>query len=70
MSRKVIGMDLGGTKLLGGVVDEQLEVHDRVHRLGEGLTEQALVESIVEGVDRAAASTTRTCRRSASASPA
>ena len=48
MSRKVIGMDLGGTKLLGGVVDEQLEVHDRVHRLVEGLSEQALVEAIVE----------------------
>jgi glucokinase len=49
MSRKVIGMDLGGTKLLGGVVDEQLEVHDRVHRLVEGLSEKALVEAIVEG---------------------
>jgi glucokinase len=48
MSRKVIGMDLGGTKLLGGVVDQQLEVHDRVHRLVEGLSEQALVEAIVE----------------------
>jgi glucokinase len=48
MSRKVIGMDLGGTKLLAGVVDEQLEVHDRVHRLVEGLSEQALVEAIVE----------------------
>ncbi len=48
MSRKVIGIDLGGTKLLGGVVDEQLEVHDRVHRLVEGLSEPALVEAIVE----------------------
>ena len=47
MSRKVIGIDLGGTKLLGGVVDEQLEVHDRVHRLVEGLSESALVEAIV-----------------------
>ena len=48
MSRKVLGMDLGGTKLLGGVIDEQLEVHDRVHRIVEGLSEQALVETIVE----------------------
>ena len=48
MSRKAIGLDLGGTKLLAGVVDEQLEVHDRVHRLVEGLGEQALVEMIVE----------------------
>jgi len=48
MSRKVVGIDLGGTKLLGGVVDEQLEVHDRVHQLVEGLSESALVEAIVE----------------------
>ena len=48
MSRKVVGIDLGGTKLLGGVVDEQLEVHDRVHQLVEGLSESALVETIVE----------------------
>jgi glucokinase len=48
MSRKVIGVDLGGTKLLAGVVDEQLEVHDREHRLVEGMSEAALVEAIVE----------------------
>ena len=41
MSRKVVGVDLGGTKLLAGVVDEQLEVHDRVHRVVTGLSEQA-----------------------------
>jgi glucokinase len=50
MSRKTIGVDLGGTKVLAGVVDEQLEVHDRVHRLVEGLSEQALVEMIVDAV--------------------
>ena len=50
MSRKAIGVDIGGTKLLAGVVDEQLEVHDRVHRLVEGLSEQAIVELIVEAV--------------------
>lgn len=50
MSRKVVGVDIGGTKLLGGVVDEQLEVHDRVHRLVEGLSESALIEAIVESV--------------------
>jgi glucokinase len=50
MSRKVIGVDLGGTKLLAGVVDEQLEVHDRERRLVEGLSEAALVEAIVETV--------------------
>jgi glucokinase len=48
MSRKVVGIDLGGTKLLGGVVDEQLEVHDRVHRIVLGLAEQQVIEAIVE----------------------
>ena len=32
-ARRVIGIDAGGTKLLGGVVDEDLTVHARVHRL-------------------------------------
>ena len=48
MSRKVIGVDLGGTKLLAGVIDEQLEVHDRVHRVVAGLSEEAVTEAIVE----------------------
>ena len=34
--RRVIGIDAGGTKLLGGVVDEQLVVHNRVHRTWRG----------------------------------
>ena len=50
MSRKVVGADLGGTKLLAGVIDEQLEVHERAHRRVEGLSEPALVETIVEAV--------------------
>jgi glucokinase len=50
MSRKVIGVDLGGTKLLAGVIDEQLEVHDRVHQVVHGLSEQALVEANVAAV--------------------
>jgi glucokinase len=48
MSRKVVGVDLGGTKLLAGVVDEQLEVHDRVHRVVTGMSEQAVTDAIVE----------------------
>jgi glucokinase len=47
MSRKVVGVDLGGTKLLAGVIDEQLEVHDRVHRVVTGMSEQAVIEEIV-----------------------
>jgi glucokinase len=50
MSRKVIGVDLGGTKMLGGVIDEQLEVHDRVHRVVTGMSEQTVIEEIVEAV--------------------
>lgn len=46
----MIGVDLGGTKLLGGVVDQQLEVHDRVHRGVAGLSEQALIDAIVESI--------------------
>jgi glucokinase len=50
MSRKVVGVDLGGTKLLAGVIDEQLEVHDRVHRVVTGMSEQAVIDAIVESV--------------------
>jgi len=48
MSHKVVGVDLGGTKLLAGVVDEQLEVHDRVHRVVTGMSEQSVTDAIVE----------------------
>ncbi len=51
MSRKVIGVDLGGTKLLAGVIDEQLEVHDRVHRVVAGLSEEAVTDAIVESAE-------------------
>jgi glucokinase len=50
MSRKVVGVDLGGTKMLAGVIDEQLEVHDRIHRVVTGMSEQAVIEEIVEAV--------------------
>src|SRR5207244_5409775 len=49
--RKVIGVDLGGTKLLGGVVDEHLEVHDRVLREVRGMKQKDLIETVVEAVD-------------------
>jgi glucokinase len=50
MSRKVVGVDLGGTKLLAGVVDDQLEVHDRVHRMVTGMSDKGVTEAIVESV--------------------
>jgi glucokinase len=55
--RRVIGVDAGGTKLLGGVVDEQLVVHHRVHRIWRGADRQETLDIFVEAVEeiRAAA---------------
>jgi glucokinase len=55
--RRVIGIDAGGTKLLGGVVDEQLVVHHRVHRLWRGADRSETLDIFIEAVDevRAAA---------------
>ena len=56
--RRVIGIDAGGTKLLGGVVDEGLVVHHRVHRTWRGADRQETLDIFVEAVEevRAAAS--------------
>jgi glucokinase len=51
--RRVIGMDAGGTKLLGGVVDTDLVVHHRVHRRILGLDQAELIEKIVDAVEEA-----------------
>jgi glucokinase len=51
--RRVIGIDAGGTKLLGGVVDAGLVVHHRVHRRILGLDQAELVETIVDAVEEA-----------------
>ena len=48
-----MGIDAGGTKLLGGVVDEQLAVHHRVHRLWRGTERQDVLDLIVEVIDEA-----------------
>jgi len=53
--RRVIGMDAGGTKLLGGVVGADLVVHHRVHRRILGLDQAELVETIVDAVEEARA---------------
>jgi hypothetical protein len=55
--RRVIGIDAGGTKLLGGVVDEDLVVHHRVHRLWRGAGRQETLDIFIEAVEevRAAA---------------
>ena len=48
--RRVIGIDAGGTKLLGAVVDEELVVADRVHRSWRGEDRADLLETIVDAV--------------------
>ena len=55
--RRVIGIDAGGTKLLGGVVDERLVVHHRVHRTWRGADRAETLDIFVEAVEevRAAA---------------
>jgi glucokinase len=46
----VIGVDLGGTKLLAGVVDPALNVHHRAWRRSRGDDEAAVLETIVAAV--------------------
>lgn len=53
--RRVIGIDAGGTKLLGGVVDEQLVVHHRIHRTWRGEDQSETVEIFVGAVEEALA---------------
>jgi glucokinase len=55
--RRVIGIDAGGTKLLGGVVDEGLVVHHRVHRRWRGESLQETLDIFAGAVEevRAAA---------------
>jgi glucokinase len=56
--RRVIGIDAGGTKLLGGVIDEQMVVHHRVHRTWRGAARQETLDIFTDAVEevRAAAS--------------
>ena len=47
----VIGVDLGGTKLLAGAVDADLAVHHRTNRPALGLEQMELVEMVVHAVE-------------------
>jgi glucokinase len=47
---RVIGVDLGGTKLLAGAVDRSLGVHHRVQRIVVGLDQRALLDVVVQAV--------------------
>jgi glucokinase len=51
--RRVIGLDLGGTKLLAGVVDEVMDVHKRVHRTVLGLSQGDLIDAIADAIGEA-----------------
>ncbi len=46
----VIGVDLGGTKLLAGVVDGELRVHHRAFRLPRARTTRELIDLVVSEV--------------------
>jgi glucokinase len=49
-ARRAIGVDLGGTKLLAGVVDPGLGVHHRTQRTVTGLDQAALLDVAVDAV--------------------
>ncbi len=49
-TRRTIGVDMGGTKLLAGAVDSGLGVHHRAQRYVAGLDQSALVDVTVDAV--------------------
>lgn len=49
----VIGVDIGGTNLLAGAIDERLGVHHRVRRSVAGLELPALLDTITSAVEEA-----------------
>lgn len=53
--RSAIGIDAGGSKLLGGVVDDELVVHHRVRRTWAGEDRQQVVDLFLEVIEEALA---------------
>jgi len=51
-SRLVVGVDIGGTKLAGGVVDSQLQVHQRAQCSVRDMDTPALLEIIADTVNQ------------------
>jgi glucokinase len=49
-SRLVIGVDIGGTKLAAGVVDDRLQIHQRLQRSMRGQETPALLDTIATAV--------------------
>ena len=54
-ARRVIGVDVGGTKLLAGAVDSGMQVHHRAQRTVARLEQSVLLETIVDAVKEARA---------------
>jgi glucokinase len=52
-ARRTIGVDMGGTKLLAGAVDERFRVHHRAQRRLTGLDQSALIDIAVDAVQEA-----------------
>ena len=52
-ARRTIGVDMGGTKLLAGAVDEGLGVHHRTQRTVAGLDQATVIEIAVDAVNEA-----------------
>jgi glucokinase len=51
VERGVIGVDLGGTKLLAGAIDADLAVHHRTNRPVLGLDQNGLVQMVADAVE-------------------
>lgn len=49
----VIGVDLGGTKLLAGTVDGELRVHHRAYRSAQAADTAAVIDALVDGIGEA-----------------
>jgi len=50
-SRYVIGVDVGATKLAGGVVDQDLQVHQRIQRTTGGLDASELLSTVHDAIE-------------------
>jgi glucokinase len=55
-SRRIIGVDMGGSKLLAGEMDPELSVHHRTQRGMKGLDQTALLDASVDAVEEVRAS--------------
>jgi glucokinase len=51
--RRIIGVDVGGTKLLAGAIDTELSVHRRAQRSVRGLDQSSLLDLAVQAVEEA-----------------